>query len=196
MRTTTDEAHDAITGLPARSTRPAQLDGAGVLEAGDLGRPARRRGIAPHPLQQVGAVEAGGVHTYPDFLGTWLGQRHIAELDDLGTARTVVPHCTHLHRFTGDTLTILEGMGIAAMCRAANPSSRSCSMRLRPARFSQMLPVAVLLLTACSSDGESSAAARGARPRTRAGGDRLRLSAAPHGPGRRFPVVRGREGRV
>ena len=39
LRATADEAHDTIAGLPARRARTAELDGAGILEPGNLRRP-------------------------------------------------------------------------------------------------------------------------------------------------------------
>jgi glucose/arabinose dehydrogenase len=67
-------------------------------------------------------------------------------------------------------------------------------MRLRPARFSQMLPVAVLLLTACSSDGESSpppVALDLALEPVATGFDFPLLLTAPAGDSRLFVVEKG-----
>jgi len=67
-------------------------------------------------------------------------------------------------------------------------------MRLRPTRFSHLLPVAVLLLTACSSDGESSpppVALDLALEPVAAGFDFPLLLTAPAGDSRLFVVEKG-----
>jgi DNA polymerase-4 len=78
-----DQAHDAVAEVPAGYARPQPVHLAGILQPGNVGGPARRRRIAAPALENVGPIEAGGLHPYPDLPGAGLGGRDVAESEDL-----------------------------------------------------------------------------------------------------------------
>jgi hypothetical protein len=48
------------------------------------------------PLEQVGAVEAGGAHPHPDVAGLHFGLGDLAYRDHFGAAGPGKDHCFHL----------------------------------------------------------------------------------------------------
>ena len=78
-----DDRHHAIARLEAACPAPAGDDLARELQARDVLRSPRRRGIVAGELHHVGAVEPGGLHADQQLpvLGLW-----IRVLDDLDLA--------------------------------------------------------------------------------------------------------------
>ena len=68
-----DDAHHAVALGEARRAGPERLDDAGQLEAGDVGRAAGRRRVAPAQLHHVGAVEARAAYAHEHLAGAGLG---------------------------------------------------------------------------------------------------------------------------
>ncbi len=61
------QAHRPLTRLPELHPFAHRLHLPGILEAGDVDGPARRRRIQAPPLKQVRPVHAGCLHAYPDL---------------------------------------------------------------------------------------------------------------------------------
>src|SRR4051812_17479907 len=83
---------------PAACTRTRMCSGrtsAAFLPPGMAGGRPGGGEIRPPPLDQVGAVEPGGVHPDPDVLRPHLRLGDIADGDDLRAARAGVDHCAH-----------------------------------------------------------------------------------------------------
>ncbi len=79
------QAEDAVTRLPARRVIGG-VDLAGELHAGDVGRRTGRRGVMPHPLEQVGAVDRGRAHAHQHLAAHALGVGHVGVLENVRAA--------------------------------------------------------------------------------------------------------------
>src|SRR5262249_28752351 len=81
----TGQTEDAVADLPFGAD--ADLGHlAGQLDARDIGRSVGWRWVSAHSLEEVGAVDGGGADAHGDLATAGLGRRHLAELEDLGTA--------------------------------------------------------------------------------------------------------------
>ena len=69
LRAAADDAEHAISWCPIDDVDTGALDDTGELHARDVGRDARRRGVETGPLQQVGAVQPGTVHSDEYLVG-------------------------------------------------------------------------------------------------------------------------------
>jgi hypothetical protein len=86
VRAPADDAEHAIAhGEPAHVG--ADLDDlTGVLEPGDVGRRAGRRRVEPHPLEEIGAVQARPAHADAHVRRRQGRRGQVDELEDLGPA--------------------------------------------------------------------------------------------------------------
>ncbi len=78
------DPHDPVAGLERERRRPDGLDGAGELQAGDVGRHPGRGRVVARPLVQVGPVDAGAVDPHEDLVGGRFGDGPV--LDDEAAA--------------------------------------------------------------------------------------------------------------
>src|SRR5579859_5898108 len=67
MRSATDQAKNALAGLPQTDGRAYLGNFSGKLDAGDFGRESRWRRILALALEEIGAVERGGANTHKDL---------------------------------------------------------------------------------------------------------------------------------
>jgi len=80
-----DDAHHVVARFEARRCRGCGErrgcgdDFAGKLHAGNVEFPRKRVWVEPAALQQVGAIECGGVHTHEQFVGSRYGHWHLSE---------------------------------------------------------------------------------------------------------------------
>jgi hypothetical protein len=74
-----DDRHDAVALGEARRARAEADDLTGELEAGDVGRGARRRGVHPAPLHHVRAVDPGAPDADEDLAAAGLGIRVVLD---------------------------------------------------------------------------------------------------------------------
>ena len=82
------QTHDRVSDSPPAGLRATRFDQAGVLQTGDVRRPGWRGRVPAAPLQDVGSIEAGGLHPHPDLRGTRLGRRRLLQGENLGTTRS------------------------------------------------------------------------------------------------------------
>jgi len=71
------------------------------LEAGEVGRDARRGRVAASDLVQVGPVDAGGRDPHQQLARARLGRRQIGQLQDLGSAVLGVGDRSHRRALPG-----------------------------------------------------------------------------------------------
>jgi multidrug efflux pump subunit AcrB len=98
VRAAAHEAHDAVARLPAAGLLSHRVDLTGVLQSGNVGGPAGRRGISPFALDHVGAIEAGRPHRDANLTRSrrWLGEAVIQD-HDVGPAGRGVGNGAHAH---------------------------------------------------------------------------------------------------
>ena len=85
LRPASHQSHHPVAQLPP-SHVAHRLHFAGVLQAGDVGRPPGWRRIVAQALEEIDPVEPRGAHAHSDVAGLHLGLRHLADRDDFGTA--------------------------------------------------------------------------------------------------------------
>jgi hypothetical protein len=103
LRTATGQSHDLVADPPASHSRSHRFDFAGILEAGDVCRPAVRSRVLAPPLEEVSPVQSGRVHPDSDVILLHFRLGHLADGDHLRTAGTLVddsPHTAPLKNFT------------------------------------------------------------------------------------------------
>lgn len=88
MRSTTGDAHDAISFAPAFCVRTHLDDLAGKFQPGDVLGNTRRRGISTGSLQQVRAIKRGPVHPNEYLIQSRTWCRDILDLQNLRTTET------------------------------------------------------------------------------------------------------------
>lgn len=81
------QAEDAIALGEVDHVAAQRLDLAGDLEARDGSRRSRRKRVATEAQENVGAVHPRGADVDADLTTRRLRRRHVAKLEDLGTAR-------------------------------------------------------------------------------------------------------------
>ena len=90
-----DQPHHPVTRTASGSRRADRVHVPGVLEPGDVRRPARRRGIGAAALVDVGPVQAGRLHPDADLTRLHFGIGNVAEGDDVGSTRSGVDGGSH-----------------------------------------------------------------------------------------------------
>src|SRR4029077_10356842 len=90
-----DQTHHPVSRPPARHPRSQEVDVTRVLEAGDVGGPARGGGISPTTLVDISTVETRRQHPHPDLAWPRRRGRHFADGDHLRAAGAGVDDCTH-----------------------------------------------------------------------------------------------------
>jgi hypothetical protein len=75
MGSATDDAHDGIPFVPPLSIRAQLRDLSGKFQPRDVFSSTRGRSISTYPLQEVGAIQCGTVHTNENLVrsGLWCG---------------------------------------------------------------------------------------------------------------------------
>ena len=89
------DAHHPVAHLPHRHPCADVDDGAGELEAGDLGLHPPRIGVQPHPLQQIGAVQRRRRHLDEHLVGPRHRIGDIFDGEDLGSTVGVQDDSAH-----------------------------------------------------------------------------------------------------
>jgi hypothetical protein len=97
---TAHQAHDPVAGGPAGDLGARDLYLAGILETGNVGRPAGRSRVIPPALVNVRSVESGGTHPHQDLAGARAGIGDVAELDDFDPAGTGVDDGSHVFKLS------------------------------------------------------------------------------------------------
>ncbi len=95
VRGARDDAEDALPLAPESRSGAEGRDLSRELEAGAVGRNARRRRVAPLALEQVRAVEARRADANEDLFDARLGALDVLDLEDLRRSRLRDHHGSH-----------------------------------------------------------------------------------------------------
>ncbi len=202
---TRDDAHHAVARLEARGSvrgrgerrgsagrRGCGDDFAGKLHARNIVRARKRVRIQPAALQQVGAVECGGVHANEQFVGSRYGHRHVGEAQHLGPTKLgehdgphrgrhgAGRHGAGSHRYQALAIFSCRRRSIAE--RNSSVVNHFVSFEMSAARSLVMSPASTVSMHTCSrvlansvTFGVPSSLPRCARPRVHAKIDAIGL---------------------
>ena len=90
-----DQTEHAISDRDVAHPRAERIDLSGELETGNVRWAIARRRIRAHALEKIGAVDGGSAHPHAYLTARRLGGRHVAQLENLGTAELGDDDGTH-----------------------------------------------------------------------------------------------------